>query len=236
MAYVLIVEDDEALGDMVRRGLEASGYTVRWERDGDAAYDAASGGAYDAVILDLMLPGTDGLTVLRALREAGVLTPVLCLTSRGETGDRVAGLDAGADDYLVKPFAFEELLARLRALMRRPGEVLVSDVLRLGALTVWPRERRAAVAGLGMEVPAREFDLLEYLVRHAGRTLARDLITERIWGSERPPRANVVDATISRLRRRLAAAGWEGHIVAVPTLGYRLEARGAAPVRGGGRR
>jgi len=160
---------------------------------------------------------------------------VLCLTSRGETGARVAGLDAGADDYLVKPFAFEELLARLRALMRRPGEALVSDVLRLGALTVWPRERRAAVAGRAIEIPAREFDLLEYLTRHAGRTLPRDLITERIWGSERPPRANVVDATISRLRRRLVGAGWEGHIVAVPTLGYRLESRDAAPVRGAGR-
>jgi DNA-binding response OmpR family regulator len=235
VAYVLVVEDDEALGEMVRRGLEASGYSVRWELDGDAAYDAASGGAYDAVVLDLMLPGTDGLTVLRALRDAGVRTPVLCLTSRGETGDRVAGLDAGADDYLVKPFAFEELLARLRALLRRPGEALVSDVLRLGALAVWPRERRAAVSGRAIEIPAREFDLLEYLLRHAGRTLGRDLITERIWGSERPPRANVVDATISRLRRRLASAGWDGQIIAVPTLGYRLEGRGAAPAVGSGR-
>lgn len=231
MAHVLVVEDDAALGEMVRRGLQASGYRVRWELDGDAAYDAASGGVYDAIVLDLMLPGTDGLTVLRALRDAGVLTPVLCLTSRGETGDRVAGLDAGADDYLTKPFAFEELLARLRALLRRPGETLVPDVLRLGGLTVWPRERRAAVAGRAIDIPAREFDLLEYLLRHAGHTLARDLITERIWGTERPPRANVVDATISRLRRRLAAAGWDGQIVAVPTLGYRLENRGGAPVR-----
>ena len=229
MPYVLVVEDDEALGEMVRRGLEASGYSVRWELDGDAAFDAASGGVYDAIVLDLMLPGTDGLTVLRALRQAGVLTPVLCLTSRGETGDRVAGLDAGADDYLVKPFAFEELLARLRALLRRPGEALVSDARRLGGLTLWPRERRAAVAGRTIEIPAREFDLLEYLLRSAGRTVPRDLMTERIWGTERPPRANVVDATISRLRRRLAAAGWDGQIVAVPTLGYRLEPHGAAP-------
>jgi DNA-binding response OmpR family regulator len=225
MAHILIVEDDPALGEMVRRGLEASGYTVRWERDGDAGYDAASGGAYDAVILDVMLPGLDGLTVLRGLRETGVRTPVLCLTARGATGDRVAGLDAGADDYLVKPFAFEELLARLRALLRRPGETLISDVLRLGALTVWPRERRAAVSGRPIEIPAREFDLLEYLIRYAGRTLPRDLITERIWGADDPPRANVVDATISRLRRRLLAAGWDGHIIAVPTLGYRLEER-----------
>jgi DNA-binding response OmpR family regulator len=232
MPYVLLVEDDATLGGMVRRGLQASGYTVRWALDGDAAYDAASGGAYDAVILDVMLPGTDGLTVLRGLRDAGVRTPVLCLTSRGETGDRVAGLDAGADDYLVKPFAFEELLARLRAVLRRPGDALVSDHLRLGTLTLWPRERRAAVRGYRVDIPAREFDLLEYLARHPGRTVARDLITERIWGTERPPRANVVDATISRLRRRLTAAGWDGQIVAVPTVGYRLEERGGAPVGG----
>ncbi len=229
MPHVLVVEDDEALGEMVRRGLEASGYSVRWEVHGDAAFDAASGGVYDAIILDLMLPGTDGLTVLRGLRQAGVLTPVVCLTSRGETGDRVAGLDAGADDYLVKPFAFAELLARLRAVLRRPGEALVSDTLRAGSLTVWPRERRAAVAGRIIDIPAREFDLLEYLLRRAGRTVPRDLMTERIWGTERPPRANVVDATISRLRRRLAAAGWDGQIVAVPTLGYRLDPRGASP-------
>ena len=233
MPYVLIVEDDEALGEMVRRGLEASGYTVRWELDGDAAFDAASGGVYDAVVLDLMLPGTDGLTVLRGLRRVGVVTPVLCLTARGETADRVAGLDAGADDYLVKPFAFAELLARLRALLRRPGEALVSDTLRLGNLTLWPRERRVAVRGGSVEIPAREFDLLEYLARHAGHTMARDAITERIWGTERPPRANVVDATISRLRHRLAAAGWDGHIVAVPTLGYRLEADRGRAVRSG---
>jgi DNA-binding response OmpR family regulator len=227
MAHILVVEDDPMLGEMVRRGLEASGYSVHWKQDGDAGYDAACGGAYDAVILDVMLPGTDGLTVLRGLRGTGVRTPVLCLTARGTTADRVAGLDAGADDYLAKPFAFEELLARLRALLRRPADALVSDVLRLGTLSVWPRERRAAVLDRNIEIPAREFDLLEYLVRHAGRTLPRDLITERIWGLDQPPRANVVDATVSRLRRRLQAAGWNGQIIAVPTLGYRLDGRGA---------
>jgi DNA-binding response OmpR family regulator len=222
MAHILVVEDDAALGEMVRRGLEASGYRVRWEQDGDAGYDAASGGVYDAVILDVMLPGIDGLTLLRGLRDTGVLTPVLCLTARGATGDRVAGLDAGADDYLTKPFAFEELLARLRALLRRPASSLAADVLRAGVLSLWPAERRAAVLDHSIDIPPREFDLLEYLMRHRGRTLSRDLMTERVWGAD-PPRANVVDATISRLRRRLHAAGWDGHIVAVPTLGYRLE-------------
>lgn len=220
--HLLLVEDDETLGDMVRRGLEASGYRVRWERNGDAAYDAASQGAYDAVVLDLGLPGTDGLTILRGLRESGVRTPVLCLTARSAVDDRVAGLDAGADDYLSKPFVFNELLARLRALLRRPGDVIVSDVLAAGTLSVWPAERRAAVAGRAVDVPAREFDLLEYLLRNRGRTLPREVIVDRIWGPGTAPRANVVDATASRLRRRLAAAGWDGSITAVPGLGYRL--------------
>jgi two-component system OmpR family response regulator len=227
--HLLLVEDDEALGAVVRRGLEASGYRVRWERDGDAAFDAACSGCYDAVVLDLMLPRLDGLTLLRALREAGVRTPVLCLTARGTVGDRVRGLDAGADDYLPKPFAFEELLARLRALLRRPRDLMVPEVLGAASLQLWPSDRRVTVRGRPVEVPPREFDLLEYLLRNAGRTLSRDAITQRIWGDEEP-RANVVDATVSRLRRRLRGAGWEGTITAVPGLGYRLDAEaGASP-------
>ena len=221
--YVLLVEDDETLGDMVRRGLEASGYRVHWEQDGDAAYDRACSGAYDALILDLMLPGLDGLTLVRALRAAGILTPVLCLTARVALEDKVAGLDAGADDYLTKPFIFDELLARLRALLRRPRDVVVSDPLRAGSLHLSPADRRVTVAGSPLDVPGREFDLLEYLVRNSGRTLPRDVVLERIWGEADSPRANVVEVTISRLRRRLAAAGWDGRIVAVPGLGYRLE-------------
>lgn len=221
--YLLLVEDDDTLGDMVRRGLEASGYRVQWERDGDAAYDRASSGAYDALILDLMLPGLDGLSLVRALRSAGIRTPVLCLTARASVDDRVAGLDAGADDYLTKPFVFDELLARLRALLRRPRDVVVSDTLRAGSLHLSPANRQVTVADRRLDVPGREFDLLEYLMRNSGRTLPRDVVLERIWGDAAPPRANVVDATISRLRRRLAATGWEGRIVAVPGLGYRLD-------------
>lgn len=226
--YLLLVEDDEALGDMVRRGLEASGYRVHWERDGDSAYDRACAGAYDALVLDLMLPGTDGVTLLRALRGAGVRTPVLCLTARGAVDDRVAGLDAGADDYLTKPFVFEELLARLRALLRRPRDLVVPEVLAAGSLRLWPADRQVMVAGRRLEVPGRELDLLEYLMRNSGRTLPRDLVLERLWGERASPRANVVDATVSRLRRRLAGAGWEGAIVAVAGLGYRLSVEAGA--------
>jgi len=219
--YLLLVEDDEALGDVVRRGLESYGYRIDWERDGAAAYDRASAGTYDGLILDLMLPGLDGITLLRSLREAGVRTPVLCLTARSRVSDRISGLDAGADDYLIKPFAFEELLARLRALLRRPSDLVVPEVLTCGALRVRPADRAVTVAGHRVDVPPREFDVLEYLLRHADRTLLRDAMTERIWGAEEP-RANVVDATVSRLRRRLLAAGWDGQIVAVHGLGYRL--------------
>lgn len=227
--HLLLVEDDGTLGDMVRRGLEASGYRVQWERDGDAAYDRACSGAYDAMILDLMLPGVDGLTLLRALRGAGVRTPVLCLTARGAVDDRVAGLDAGADDYLSKPFAFAELLARLRALLRRPADVVVPEMLAAGTLRLSPADRRVTVGGRPVDVPGREFDLLEYLVRNEGRTLPRELIAERVWGDDGGPRSNVVDVTVWRLRRRLAAAGWDGRILAVPGLGYRLSAAESAP-------
>jgi two-component system, OmpR family, response regulator len=227
--YLLLVEDDETLGDMVRRGLEASGYRVHWERDGDGAYDRACSGAFDALILDLMLPGVDGVTLLRTLRHAGVLTPVLCVTARGAVDDRVEGLDAGADDYLTKPFAFDELLARLRAILRRPRDVVVPEVLTAGSLRLWAADRQVMIADRRLDIPGREFDLLEYLLRNSGRTLPRDLVLERIWGDSTAPRANVVDATISRLRRRLAAAGWEGRIVAVPGLGYRLSVMEGAP-------
>jgi DNA-binding response OmpR family regulator len=224
--HLLLVEDDKALGEVVRRGLESYGYQVTWETNGTAAYDTAASGAFDSLILDLMLPGLDGLTLLRALREAGVRTPVLCLTARSSVSDRVAGLDAGADDYLVKPFAFEELLARLRALLRRPQDVVVGDVLALGSLRVRPADRQVMVDERTVDIPPREFDLLEYLVRHSSQALSRDVILDRIWGPEGEARANVVEATISRLRRRLRAAGWDGQIVAVPGLGYRIAAPG----------
>ncbi|HLJ59906.1 MAG TPA: response regulator transcription factor [bacterium] len=220
--HLLLIEDDEALGDVVRRGLESYGYRVEWVRDGAEAYDIASAGAFDALILDLMLPNLDGLTLLRGLREAGIRTPVLCLTARSGVRDRVAGLDAGADDYVVKPFAFEELLARLRALLRRPQDLFVPEALVFGALRLEPAERQVTVEGRALDVPPREFDVLEYLLRHAGRVLSRDAILERVWGPGEAPRANVVDATVSRLRRRLRGSGWTGQIAAVPGHGYRI--------------
>jgi len=228
--HLLLIEDDDALGDVVRRGLESYGYHVEWVRDGGVAYDVASAGSFDALVLDLMLPGLDGLTLLRGLRDAGIRTPVLCLTARSGIRDRVAGLDAGADDYLVKPFAFEELLARLRALLRRPQDLLVPETLVAGALHLQPGERQVTVNGRPVDVPPREFDVLEYLLRHVGRALSRDAILERVWGPGDGPRANVVDATVSRLRRRLRSSGWKGQIAAVPGHGYRVTMPDQRPV------
>jgi len=218
---LLLVEDDEALGRLVARGLEANGYTVTWERDGDQAFLRASGGTFDIVVLDVMLPGLDGFSLLRELRQQGIATPVLVLTARGSVQDRVRGLDAGADDYLVKPFAFEELLARLRALSRRPAQTAQHPVLTCGNLTLAPLDHWVTIDGAVVDVPPREFALLEYLLRNQGQTVTRAQILERVWGDPESLRANVAEATISRLRRRLGDAGWNGSIVAVLGVGYR---------------
>ena len=229
--HLLLVEDDEALGTVVRRGLEASGYRVRWEREAAAAEDQAVGGTFDLIVLDIMLPDADGLDMLRSLRDGGLQTPVLCLTARGTVEDRVDGLDAGADDYLVKPFAFAELLARLRALQRRPAARRPAPTLSAGNLRFDHAAHAVRVGPRSLDVPPREFDLLEYLLRNVGIALSRDQIVERVWGTGAEPKGNVADATVSRLRRRLLSAGWDGAIVAVPGLGYRLE---GPPARGPG--
>ena len=221
---LLLVEDDAALVDLVRRGLVANGYRVDWEQEGDQGYDRACTGTYDVIILDLMLPDLDGLELLTELRVAGVHTPILCLTARGSIQDRVDGLDAGADDYMVKPFAFQELLARVRALLRRPAAGIVAQLLSAGNLHLDLDKHLVVVAGRAITVPPREFDLLEYLLHNAGRTLTREQFLDRVWGADAAPKANVADATVSRLRRRLRSAGWDGQIVAVPGLGYRLVA------------
>ena len=220
--HLLLVEDDPALGEVCSRGLQAAGFRVDWAPDGEAAFDRAYAGVYDVIVLDLMLPGIGGLDLLRELRQAGMRTPVLCLTARGTVEDRVQGLDAGADDYLTKPFAFAELLARLRALLRRPADVVRPEALSAGNLRLSPEAHSVVVRGRQVEVPPREFDVLEYLLRNAGQVLTRDQLKARVWGTEAEPRANVTEATVSRLRRRLAGAGWDGALVAVPGVGYRL--------------
>ncbi|GAC1432421.1 MAG: response regulator transcription factor [Chloroflexota bacterium] len=199
--HVLVVEDDPTLADLLRRGLTQERYTVDVVADGAAGVEQAASGAYDALILDVMLPGLDGLAVARHLRADGVRLPILMLTARDALHDRLLGFDAGADDYLAKPFAFEELLARLRAILRRSGAPAEEDRLVVGDLVLDRRAYEVTRAGRPLTLTPKEFALLEYLMRHPGQVLSRTLIQERVWDYSFESFANVVDVTIRRLRR-----------------------------------
>ena len=200
-AAVLVVDDDAPIRRMLERTLAAEGYDVRAASDGGGALAAIEQSAPDALVLDVAMPGVDGLAVCRRLRAKGLALPILLLTARDAVHDRVAGLDAGADDYLVKPFAAEELLARIRALLRRghePAEVLAYDDLVLDL-----RSRSARRGGRELGLSAREADLLELLLRNPRQVVTRDLALERVWGRRAAASANVVDRYVSYLRRKL---------------------------------
>jgi len=220
---VLVVEDEAKLADLLRRGLTAHGLAVDIAATGEDALWMAPATAYQVIVLDLMLPGIDGIEVCRQLRDAGVHTPILMLTALGEPSDRVAGLDSGADDYLAKPFVLAELLARIRALARRPGErrnpVLVAGDLRLdpAARRVWRDETEIALT-------AREFALLETLIRRPGETLSRFELLEDGWDEAYENRSNVIDVYIGYLREKIDRPFGVGSIVTVRGVGYRLEA------------
>ena len=199
---LLIVEDDDKLVRALERGLEREGYGVDVARTGDEGLERADEDEYDAVVLDLMLPGVDGVTLCQTLRRRGHWVPVLMLTARGEVGDRIRGLDSGADDYLVKPFDFGELLARLRALIRRgPSERPLS--LEIGDLRIDPSTRIVTRAGHQVELTAREFDVLEVLARDAGRLVTREALLESVWAGHPEGSPNVVDVYVGYLRRKL---------------------------------
>ena len=237
---ILVVEDAEKLARALKSGLEAEGYAVDVLYDGGAARRrfAARRGApdaggaeeqlpYDLLILDVMLPGVDGLTLCRELRDRGLTVPVLMLTARDATEDKVAGLDSGADDYLVKPFAFEELLARIRTLLRRPRHVLPPQ-LRLGALTLDPATREARLAGEPLALSPKELSLLELFLRHPGEVLSRERILERAWDEEFDSFSNIVDVYAGRLRRKLDRSGGGVRLETVRGAGYALRERSAA--------
>ena len=201
IASVLVVDDDAPILRMLERTLVAEGYVVATAPDGGTALTTIERAVPDALVLDLGLPGLDGLAVCRRVREKGLVLPILVLTARDAVTDRVAGLDAGADDYLVKPFATEELLARLRALLRRgrePGEMLAFDDLVLDVDSRAGRRR-----GRDLELSAREADLLELFLRNRTRVVTRELALERVWGGTQEASLNVVDRYVSYLRRKL---------------------------------
>jgi DNA-binding response OmpR family regulator len=217
---VLVVEDERKVASFIRQGLQEEGYAVELAADGESALDLiVQGPPYDLIVLDVMLPRRDGFGVVRAIREHGVDTPVLLLTARDRVTDRVAGLDLGADDYLTKPFAFDELLARVRALLRR-GQGPRAPVLRVGTLTLDPATRKVARGDRRIELTAREHALLECFMRSAGRVLTRPQLSERVWGLDFDPGSNVVDVYVGYLRRKIDAPGEPRLLHTVRGAGY----------------
>jgi two-component system response regulator MprA len=217
---VLVAEDDEQVRRSVERALRLESYTVLTAMDGQEALDAVAASRPDVVVLDVMMPRLDGISVCRLMRAKSDRTPVLMLTARHELSDRVAGLDAGADDYLVKPFALEELLARLRALLRRTGFASGEEVLRVADLELRPAARIVHRGGEPVELTRTEFDLLELLMVNAGIVMARHLIYERIWGFDFETTSNSLDVYVGYLRRKTEASDRSRLIHTVRGVGY----------------
>ena len=203
---VLVVEDEQKVANALREGLEGERYDVVVERSGEGAFFRTNTEQFDVILLDLGLPGRDGLEILGALRDRGIKTPVLVLTARDTLQDRVKGLDTGADDYLIKPFAFSELLARLRALVRR-GRSAETPRLEAGDLEMNLVSRKVARGGRPVELTVREFELLEYLLRHEGQVVSRETLARDVWKetARTTPLDNVIDVHIARLRRKVDA-------------------------------
>jgi DNA-binding response OmpR family regulator len=222
---ILIIEDDTKIASAVARGLTADGFAVEVAANGDDGLWMASEGRFDAVVLDLMLPGRDGLEVCRALREAGDRTPILMLTARDSDLDLTRGLDTGADDYLTKPFSFAILAARIRALCRRTAGRDWAP-LSAGDLRIDPSGRRVWRADTEVSVTARQFDLLEYLVRRAGRVVSRDDILLGVWGFDFEGDPNIVEVYVRRLRTRIDEPFGRHAIETIRGSGYRLAADG----------
>jgi len=218
---VLVVEDEEKIAGFVRRGLEEQGFSVDVCDRGDEGYDRLQSHPYDAVVLDIMLPGRDGLSVLRAIRKEKNPIPVILLTARSALDERVEGLNLGADDYLAKPFYVEELAARLHALIRRSAGNEQS-VLRSGELSVNLLTREVKLGDTPVTLTSREFNLLEYLMRSPGRVVTRTQMIEHVWGYHFDPNTNLVDVHIQRLRKKLAANEPNPFIETVRGVGYRF--------------
>jgi DNA-binding response OmpR family regulator len=218
---VLVVEDDRKTGAFIQKALKSEGFAVDLLRDGDEGLRALLATPFDAAVIDIMLPGRDGLSIVRQLRGRNNTTPILLLSARGEVNERVEGLDAGADDYLPKPFALAELTARLRALVRRGGETK-SNVLRIGALQLDIVSRTATRGDRRIELSNREFQLLEYLMRSPGRICTRMMIIEKVWGYDFDPGSNVIEVYIRKLREKVDAEGEPKLLHTVRGAGYTM--------------
>ena len=224
---ILVIEDDKDTASYIARGLREHGHVVDIAANGNDGLFLATGdgNAHDVLVVDRMLPGLDGLTLVRALRSSGVRAPVLFLTALGGVGDRVQGLDAGGDDYLVKPFAFAELLARLQALARRPPLSYVPTRLSIADLEVDLLKRTATRANERIDLQPREFRLLEFMLRHADRVVTRTMLLEDVWDFHFDPKTNIVETHISRLRAKLSRGGLDPELIhTVRGAGYVLRA------------
>ena len=218
MSRILIVEDEERIASFLQKGLRANGFSTDVASDGDAGFALARSGRYDLVVLDVGLPGMDGFQVLRELRREGAQVPVVMLTARDAVEDTVAGLEGGADDYVTKPFRFEELLARVRVRLR--GERAPEEtVLAAGGASLDLRTRRLTVDGTDADLSAREVARAEMFFRHPGQVLSREQLLSHVWGYDFDPRSNVVDVYVGYLRRKLG----KERIASVRGMGYRLE-------------
>ena len=221
---ILLVEDEARMAGFIAKGLREQSYAVDVARDGEQALYNAAVNTYDLVILDVLLPGQDGHSVCRALRASGLAFPILMLTALGTVDDRVAGLDCGADDYLAKPFDFKELLARLRALLRRPAQVR-PETIRIDNLTVDTGSHTAARAGRWVSLTAKEYALLEFLARNENRVVGREQIAEHVWDESFDPLSNVIDVYVKRLRAKLDSGHGRRLIHTRRGEGYILTAR-----------
>lgn len=220
--YVLVVEDEQRLARVIRRVLEEEGHTVDLAYDGEEGLAMAMEGSHDVIVLDILLPGLDGIEVCRSLRRNRVDTPILLLTALDDVPDRVRGLDAGADDYLTKPFAFQELLARLRALSRRRVQAREPERIQTGDLVLDLNRRRAERAGRAIELSPKEFALLEFLMRNEGRVVTRTQILDHLWGYEHTPDSNLVDVYVSYVRRKVDRGHSNKLIGTIRGVGYVL--------------
>jgi DNA-binding response OmpR family regulator len=219
---VLLVEDEPHAADILARGLREHGYAVDVANDGEAAIVQAGTVEYDAIVLDVMLPVHDGFAVCRAIRDSGNPVAILMVTARDEVEARIQGLDCGADDYVIKPFDFGELLARLRAVIRRGRQPILADKIAIGGLTLDTRSRRALAGARELALTAKEYALLEYLARRAGDVVTRSEIAEHVWDEHADPMSNVVDVYIQRLRRKIEEAGVEPPIRTRRGEGYQV--------------
>lgn len=222
---ILLVEDEVRIAQFIAKGLREQSYAVDIAPDGQQGLQAAAGHEYDLVILDVLLPVRDGLTVCRELRRAGFRRPILMLTARDSVDDRVAGLDAGADDYLAKPFDFQELLARIRALRRRPGE-LRPDVIRVSDLVLNTANHAVTRGGRNIRLTAKEYAMLEFLVLRRNRIVNREQIAEHVWDGDFEAASNIIDVYIRRLRAKIDAGADRALIQTRRGVGYLLAAEG----------